>query len=56
MMAQPQRSRKGSQPPAPYSTQLCRVPLPIKDAVMGIIRDYRAKAWAEARQQRKANP
>ena len=55
MMIQAGRRKRG-QPPAPYQSQLCRVPVPVKDEVMGIIRDFRAKAQAEAREQRNQRP
>lgn len=51
-MIQAERRKRG-QPPAPYQSQLCRVPLPVKEQVMGIVREYRAKAWAQYREQRK---
>lgn len=49
------QKRKRGKPRAPYTSSVARVPDALMPTILAMVAEYRAKAWAEARQQREAN-
>lgn len=50
------QKRKPGRPRTPYTSGVARVPTPLMPSVLGMVAEFRQKALAEARQQRKTTP
>ena len=48
--------KKPGPPPGPYTSRVTRVPTPLMPTILAMVAEYRAKAWAEAREQRNQRP